>query len=104
MNGLEAIKMTMPKQKLVIGPRVLPVVHCGTTGYFADLLLGQFRDIENPHNYIDFDSEQGQLMCSQTSVVWCPECRMSVIVSKAFEQEKIRCMQCLNLFEPSFSE
>jgi len=96
--------MAMPKLKLVTGPRVLPVVYYGTTGYFADLLLGQFRDIENPHKFVDFDSEQGRLMCSQTGVVWCPECRMGVIVSKAFEQERLRCMRCLNVLEPAPGE
>jgi len=78
---------------------MLPVVHYGTTGYFADLVLGQFRAIENPHNFVDFDSERGRLMCRQTGVVWCPECRMSVIVSKAFENVRLRCMQCLNILE-----
>ena len=83
---------------------MLPIVHYGTTGYFADLLLGQFRDIENPHHFVDFDSKQGRLMCGQTGVIWCPECRMSVIVSKAFEQERLRCMQCLNVLGPICSE
>jgi len=96
--------MAMPKLKLVTGPRMLPIVHYGRTGYFADLLLGQFRDIKNPHDFIDFDSEQGWLICMQTGVVWYPECRMSVIVSKAFEQESLRCMQCLNMLGPIGSE
>lgn len=96
--------MVMPKLRLVTGPRVLPVVHYDTKAYFADLFLGQFRDIENPHNFVDFDSEQGRLMCSQTGVIWCPECRMSVIVSKAFEQQRLRCMQCLCMLEPAFGE
>ena len=93
-------KMAMPKQQLVTGPRMLPVVRYGTTEYFTDLRLGQFRDIRNPHNYIDFDSEQGQLMCRQTGVLWCRQCRMSVIVSRAFENERLRCMQCLSIIEP----
>jgi hypothetical protein len=96
--------MAIPNIKVVTGPRMLPIVHYGTTAYFADLRLGQFRDIENPHNFVDFDSEQGWLMCSQTGVVRCPECRMSVIVSKAFEQERLRCMQCLNMLEPTCRE
>ena len=99
MNGLEKMRMT----KLATGPRALPVVHYGTSRYFADLLLRQFRDIENPHNFVDFDSEQGRLMCSQTGIVWCPECRMSMIVSRAFEQKALRCMQCLTVLEPSWN-
>jgi hypothetical protein len=96
----EVIKMAKAKQKIVTGPRVLPVVQYGQTRYFADLRLRQFRDIENPHNYVDFDSEQGRLICRQTGVIWCPECGMSVIVSKASEQQSLRCMQCMSLIEP----
>ena len=92
--------MAEAKQKAVTGPRVLPVVQYGQTRYFADLRLRQFRDIENPHNYVDFDSEQGRLICRQTGVIWCPECGMSVIVSKASEQQSLRCMQCMSLIEP----
>jgi len=92
--------MAEAKQQVITGPRVLPVVQYGPTRYFADLFLGQFRDIENPHNYVDFNSEQGRLMCRQTGVLWCPECRMSVIVSKAFEEQSLRCMQCFSLIEP----
>ena len=55
--------MAKAKQKVVTGPRVLPVVQYGQIRYFADLRLRQFRDIENPHNYVEFDSEQGRLIC-----------------------------------------
>ena len=94
------IKMAKVKQKVVTGPRVLPVVQYGQTRYFADLRLRQFRDIKNPHNYVDFDSEQGRLICRQTSVIRCPGCGMSVIVSKAFEQQSLRCMHCMSLIMP----
>lgn len=94
------IKMAKVKQKVVTGPRVLPVVQYGQTRYFADLRLAQFRDIENPHNYVEFDSEQGRLICRQTSIIRCPECGMSVIISKAFEQQNLRCLQCMGLIKP----
>jgi hypothetical protein len=100
----EVRKVAMPNLKVITGPRMLPIVHYGTTGYFADLRLGQFRNVQNPHDLVDFDSDQGQLMCKQTGVIWCPECRLSVIVSKAFEQEPLRCMQCLNVLEPACRE
>ena len=92
--------MAMPKKELATGPRMLPIIRYGNTQYFADLRLGQFRDIQNPHNYIDFDSEQGQFMCRQTGVLWCRQCRLSVIVSRAFENERLRCMQCLSIIKP----
>ena len=94
------IKMAKVKQKVVTGPRVLPVVQYEQIRYFADLRLAQFRDIENPHNYVNFDSEQGRLICRQTSVIRCPGCGMSVIVSKAFEQQSLRCMHCMSLIMP----
>jgi len=92
--------MAGAEQQIITGPRVLPVVQYGSTRYFADLLLGQFRDIKNPHNYVDFDSEQGRLMCKQTGILWCSECGMSVIISKTFEQQSLRCMQCMRLIMP----
>ncbi len=96
--------MTGAKQQVITGPRVLPVVQYGQVRYFADLFLGQFRDIENSHNYIDFDSEQGRLMCRQTGVIWCPECGMAVLISKVFEQQELRCMQCMDFIVPSFTQ
>ena len=96
--------MAEAKQKIVTGPRVLPVVQYGQTKYFADLRLAQFRDIENPHKYVDFDSRQGRLMCKQTCVIWCPECGMAVLISKVFEQQELRCMQCMDFIVPSFTQ
>ncbi|MGD8501352.1 MAG: hypothetical protein PVJ86_11940 [Phycisphaerales bacterium] len=96
--------MTGAEQQVITGPRVLPVVQYGRARYFADLLLGQFRDIENPHSFVDFDSEEGRLMCRQTGVVWCGECGMAVIISKAFERQTLRCMQCMDLIVPSFAQ
>jgi len=92
--------MAGAKQKFVTGPRVLPVVQYGQTRYFADLRLAQFRNIKKPHNYVDFDSEQGRLICRQTGVIRCPECGMSIIISKTFEQLNLRCMQCMSLIMP----
>ena len=100
----EVIRMTRAKQQVITGPSVLPVVQYRSTRYFADLLLGQFRDIKNPHSYVDFDSEQGKLMCRQTGIVWCTECGMGVIISKAFERQTLRCMQCMDFIVPSFIE
>ena len=99
---LKVIKMTVIKQQVINGPRVLPIVQYGTTRYFADLLLGQLRDIKKPHHYIDFDSEQGQVICRQTGIVWCPECGMAMLISKAFERQTLRCMQCMDFIVPSF--
>jgi len=94
--------MEVRQQDVFAGPWILPQIQYGPTRYFADLRLRQFRDVENPHNYIDFSSEQGQLMCRQAGIVVCPECGMSAIVSTALDREKLRCIRCLELVIPLF--
>ena len=96
--------MEKPKEKAFTGPRVLPIVQYGPTKYFADLRLREFRDIENFSNSVKFDSEKGRQICIQTGVVSCPGCGMSAIVSMAFENETLRCMQCFALIEPLCGE
>ena len=68
--------------------------------YFADLRLREFRDVKAFSNSVRFGSEKGQQMCIQTGVVSCTSCGMSAIVSMAFENETLRCMQCFNRIEP----
>ena len=88
------------EQDVFGGPWALPIVQVGPTQYFADLRLRQFRDVSNPHNYVDFDSEQGRRMCEQTGVVVCRECRTSAIVSTALDRKELRCVNCLALIVP----
>ena len=94
--------MEKAEQQIFSGPRALPMVRYGTVSYFADLRLRQFRDIGNPHNYMDFDSESGQRICRQNGIIICPECGTSVIVSSVLDIEKLRCVQCFNLIVPMF--
>ena len=94
--------MERTKQEVFAGPWTLPIVRCEATMYFADLRLRQFRDISNPHNYIDFDSELGQRMCRQNGIIKCFHCGTTVIVSPALDMEKLRCVQCFNLIMPLF--
>jgi len=75
-------------------PWALPVVYYRIRRYFVDLRLRQFREIENPGNCVEFESEQGQQMCRQSGIMTCPECGMSVIVPAAVEGEELRCMKC----------
>lgn len=97
---LKVIKMGEPKEKVVTGPRALPIVGCGGAIYFVDLRLREFRDAKDFDNSVRFGSEKGLQMCIQTGVISCPSCGMSVIVSKEFENETLRCMQCFNRIEP----
>ena len=92
--------MGEPKEKVVTGPRALPIVGYKGTIYFVDLRLREFRDIKNFVNSVRFGSEKGQQICKQTGVVSCSSCGMSAIISQAFESEALRCMQCFNRIEP----
>jgi len=82
------------------GPWVLPIVQHGATQYFADLRLRQFRNVEDPHDYVDFDSDKGQQMCEQAGIVVCRECQMAAIISRAMDRKELRCMNCLALIVP----
>ena len=82
------------------GPWVLPMVQHGPTQYFTDLRLRQFRNVKNPHEYTDFESERGRQMCEEVGIVVCRECQMASIVSPALDRKELRCMNCLALIVP----
>ena len=82
------------------GPWSLPVVQFGPTQYFADLRLRQFRNVQKPHEYWDFESEKGRQMCKRCGIVMCQECRMAALISLALDREELRCMNCLALIVP----
>lgn len=90
------------QQEVFAGPWTLPIVRHEGTMYFADLRLKQFRDINNPHNYVEFGSVQGQHMCMRNGIVTCFHCGTTVIISTALDMEKLRCLQCFNLIVPLF--
>jgi hypothetical protein len=95
--------MEQAKQEVFAGPWTLPIVRYEATMYFADLRLKQFRDITNPHNCVDFDSDYGQQMCMQNGIVTCFHCGTPVIISTALDMEKLRCVQCYSLIVPLFN-
>ncbi len=88
------------KEGEVGGPGVLPIVQHGPTQYFADLRLRQFRNVKDPHDYVDFDSEKGRPMCERAGIVVCKECQMAAIISSAADRTVLRCMNCLALIVP----
>jgi len=91
------------QKEVFTGPRVLPLVQYEATMYFADLRLKQFRDINDPHNYIDFDSDRGQHMCMQNGIITCFHCGTAAIISTALDMAKLRCVQCYSLIVPLFN-
>lgn len=76
------------------GPRVLPIIQYGPTQYFVDLRLRQFRDVNRPHEFIDFDSEQGRQIRRQSGIVVCPACGMSAMLSTVSTWDDLRCIRC----------
>jgi hypothetical protein len=66
----------------------------------VDLRLRQLRNVEDPHEHVDFDSEKGRRMCEQAGIVVCRECRMAAIISPAVDRKELRCMNCLALIVP----
>ncbi len=43
-------------------PRMLPIMDCDGRSWFVDERLGQFREVWNPHHWVDFESDQGWRM------------------------------------------
>jgi len=86
-----------PKTK---GRRILPLVHRGQTPYFVDLCSRQLRNVWKPHEYSDFESEEGKQMCEQSGVVMCQECRIAAVIWPALDRKELRCMNCLALIVP----
>ena len=54
------VKRMEEKTKDGGSPSVLPVVQYGPTQYFVDLRLRQFRNIDNPDDCVDYDSERAR--------------------------------------------
>ena len=76
------------------GPWVLPIVVYGGVQYFADLRLRQFRHIDDPHDYVDFDTEPGQQMCRHTGIVYCQRCKTAFIIPRIVQDEPLFCVLC----------
>jgi hypothetical protein len=76
-------------------PRALPVVLFKGEQYFVDLRLNEFRPIQG-FKSIPFDSEKGVIMSRDTCIVTCKSCKMSAIISKAYEGKELRCMKCFS--------
>ena len=85
------------------GPWLLPIVQHGSTQYFADLRLRRFRNVQKPHEYLDFESEKGKQMCERCGIVTCQACRLVAIISPALDRKELRCMNCLALVVPRVS-
>jgi len=82
------------------GRRTLPLVHRGQIPYFVDLCSRQLRNVWKPHEYLDFESEEGKQMCGRCGIVICRECQMAAIISPVIDRKELRRMNCLVLIVP----
>ena len=55
-------------------PHQLQIVRLHGVDYFVDIQMNQFREVDNPYNFIDFDTEIGKQMWSEYHVIECPNC------------------------------
>ena len=76
------------------GPWVLPMVMYGGVQYFADLRLRQFRNINNPHDAVDFDTHHGRQMCRHNGIVYCQQCHTAFIIPRIVQGRHLYCVLC----------
>ena len=55
-------------------PQQLQIVRLHGVDYFVDIQMNQFREVDNPYNFIDFDTEIGQQMWNECHITECPNC------------------------------
>ena len=77
-----------------VGPWVLPIVCYGAVQYFADLRLRQFRNINDPFESVDFDSEQGRQICLHNGIVYCERCQTAFIIPRIVQDKYLFCVLC----------
>ena len=72
--------------------KVLLTVHIRDKEYFVDLKLGQFREVQNPHEYIDFDTPEGDVLLEFLPLVECHDCGFRAIITS--NNQELSCMKC----------
>ena len=56
--------------------RLIPVVWFQEKEYFVDVWQREFREVDNPENYVCFGSEQGQQIMEKCESMKCREYRL----------------------------
>ena len=75
-------------------PWQLPIVHWSGADYFVDGRLRQFRQVDNPHNFIDFGTEIGEQMCDECHVMRCPDCEQDEMMYIDDDGKSWECSRC----------
>ena len=80
------------------GYAFVPQVRLHGVDYFADLRLREFREVDNPHEAIPFDSEEGGALCRLCRLVTCPHCCQNAVVHRDHVPETMACRRCEKVF------
>lgn len=75
-----------------MAPKVLATVHIRDKEYLVDLRLGQFREVENPHAFIDFDTPEGDALLEYVPLAECQHCGFRAIITST--EDELSCMKC----------
>ena len=75
-------------------PRRLPTVCFDGVEYFVDERLHEFREVHNPHQRVEFDSEAGAAMVEAFYTIDCPHCGQELCVFWWTLKDSIVCTGC----------
>lgn len=76
----------------------LPILKYDGVDYFVDMRLKQFREVSNPHSFIDFDSDTGTHICAGFTILACPYCEQESIRPESTETNFLLCQRCKGTF------
>jgi len=75
-------------------PHQLPIMQLRGADYFVDIRFNLFREVDNPHNVIDFDTEIGRQMWSECHIAECPNCGIDAAVWENERGDRKVCSWC----------
>jgi hypothetical protein len=75
-----------------MAPKVLPIVRVRDKEFFVDLRLGQFREVHDPHAFIDFDTPEGDDLLEYVPLAECQHCGFKAIITNT--DDDLSCMKC----------
>ena len=77
-----------------LAPHQLPIISLDGTEYYVDARLRQFREVTNPHNFVDFETETGRRMVSECAIFECYYCNQITVFPSGTTDEDIVCRRC----------
>jgi hypothetical protein len=74
--------------------RRLPVVRLNGIDYFVDVRLSQLRRVDNPHSFVDFDTDEGRSMYAECLFLTCAACSSPAAVELYGRRRRAVCPTC----------